>query len=168
MLFLQPWLFLDRDGQHHVPATLPPWITRYPMYRRLVGPQCRYGRVPKISLPQGFDPWTIHPVDNRHLGPSGEMAWKRTRQNRDKCGLKQQSRTLLLLKIVTSRAIQGHRVLSTAGKKTQPPYLTHVNTTCKYWRDILNRLVACFLEYFVMTIECLNASHRPTWESLSK
>jgi hypothetical protein len=36
-------------GQHHTPAALPPGNTRYPLYRRLVGPQDRCGRVRKIS-----------------------------------------------------------------------------------------------------------------------
>jgi hypothetical protein len=38
-------------GQHHAPAALPPGKTRYPLYRRLGGPQCRSGRVRKISPP---------------------------------------------------------------------------------------------------------------------
>jgi hypothetical protein len=36
--------------------------TRYPLYRRLGGPQVRSGRLRKISLPQGFDPRTVRPV----------------------------------------------------------------------------------------------------------
>jgi hypothetical protein len=36
--------------------------TRYPLYKRLVGPQGRSGRVPKISPPPGFDPRTAQPV----------------------------------------------------------------------------------------------------------
>jgi hypothetical protein len=36
-------------GQHHAPAALPPGKTRYPLYRRLGGPQGRSGRVRKIS-----------------------------------------------------------------------------------------------------------------------
>ena len=47
---------LDRGGgQQHVPATLPPGKTRYPLYRRLDGPQGRSGRVRKTSPPPGFD-----------------------------------------------------------------------------------------------------------------
>jgi hypothetical protein len=34
-------------------------MTRYPLYRRLGGPQGRYGWVRKISPPSGFDPWTV-------------------------------------------------------------------------------------------------------------
>jgi hypothetical protein len=41
-------------GQHHAPNALPPIKTRYPLYRRLVGPQGRSGRVQKISPPPGF------------------------------------------------------------------------------------------------------------------
>jgi len=42
-------------SQRHVPAALPPGKTRYPLYRRLGGPQARSGRLRKISVPPGFD-----------------------------------------------------------------------------------------------------------------
>jgi hypothetical protein len=42
-------------GLRHAPAALPPAMTRYPLYRRLGGPQGRSGRVRKGSLPPGFD-----------------------------------------------------------------------------------------------------------------
>jgi rRNA maturation protein Nop10 len=35
---------------------------RYPLYRRLGGPQGQCGSVQKISPPPGFNPWTIQPV----------------------------------------------------------------------------------------------------------
>ena len=38
-------------GQGHASAALPPGKTRYPLYRRLGGPQGRSGRVRKISPP---------------------------------------------------------------------------------------------------------------------
>jgi hypothetical protein len=41
-------------GQHQAPAALPPGKTRYPLYRRLGGPQGRSGQVRKISPPPGF------------------------------------------------------------------------------------------------------------------
>jgi hypothetical protein len=40
--------------------------TRYPLYRWLGGPQGRFGRVRKTSLPPGFDPRTIQPVASRY------------------------------------------------------------------------------------------------------
>ena len=49
-------------GQQHAPAALPQGETRYPLYRRLGGPQGRSGRVRKISPPPGFDPRTVQPV----------------------------------------------------------------------------------------------------------
>jgi hypothetical protein len=49
-------------GQHHAPAALPPRKTRYPLYKRLGGPQGRSGSVRKISPPLGFDPRTVQPV----------------------------------------------------------------------------------------------------------
>ena len=41
-------------GQRHAPAVLPPGKTRYPLYRRLGGPQGRSGQVRKISPPTGI------------------------------------------------------------------------------------------------------------------
>jgi hypothetical protein len=40
--------------------------TRYPLYRRLGGPQGRSGRLLKISPPPGFDPRTVQPVASRY------------------------------------------------------------------------------------------------------
>ena len=49
-------------GQRHAPAALPSGKTRYPLCRRLGGPQDRSGRMRKISPPPGSDPRTIQPV----------------------------------------------------------------------------------------------------------
>jgi hypothetical protein len=46
-------------GQRHAPAALPLGKTRYPLCRRLGGPQGRSGRVQKISPLPGFDPRTV-------------------------------------------------------------------------------------------------------------
>ena len=53
-------------GQNHAPAALPPGKTRYPLYRRLGGPQGRSGRLRKISPPPGFDPRTVQPVASHY------------------------------------------------------------------------------------------------------
>ena len=53
-------------GQRHAPVNLPPGKTRYPLYRRLDGPQGRSGQVPEISLPPGFDHRTVQPADSRY------------------------------------------------------------------------------------------------------
>jgi hypothetical protein len=53
-------------GQCHAPAALPPQKTRYPLCRRLSGPQRRSGRVRKISPPLGFDPRTLESVESRY------------------------------------------------------------------------------------------------------
>jgi hypothetical protein len=45
--------------------TLPPGKTRYPLYRRLGGPQGQSGQALKISPPPGFDPRTVQPVVTR-------------------------------------------------------------------------------------------------------
>jgi hypothetical protein len=52
--------------QRHAPTALPPGKTRYPLYRRLGGPQGRSGRVRKISPPPEFDPRTVQPVTSRY------------------------------------------------------------------------------------------------------
>jgi hypothetical protein len=58
-------------GQRHAPAALPPGKTRYPLYRRLGGPQGRSGRVRKIAPPPppplGIDPRTVQPVASKTL-----------------------------------------------------------------------------------------------------
>jgi hypothetical protein len=49
------------------PGCFTPWKeTRYPLYRRLGGPQGRSGRVPKILPPPRFDPGTVQPVASRY------------------------------------------------------------------------------------------------------
>ena len=46
--------------------SLPPGKTRYPLYRRVFGPQGRSRQVWKISPPSGFDPRTVQPVVSRY------------------------------------------------------------------------------------------------------
>ena len=63
------------DGQRHAPTALPPGKTRYPLCRRLGGPQVQSGQVRKISPSPGFDPRTFQPVASRYtflryLGPN--------------------------------------------------------------------------------------------------
>ena len=53
-------------GQRHAPAALPPGKTRYPLYRRMGGPESQSGRVRKILTPPGFDPRTVQPVASRY------------------------------------------------------------------------------------------------------
>ena len=57
---------MEVGGQHHAPAALPPAKTRYPLYRRLDGPQGRSERVGKISPPPALDPQTVQPVASRY------------------------------------------------------------------------------------------------------
>jgi hypothetical protein len=46
--------------------SLTPRKTRYLLYRRLGGPQCRYGYVRKILPPPGFDPRTVQAMASRY------------------------------------------------------------------------------------------------------
>ena len=55
------WGSASRPGH-----SLPLGKTRYPLYRRLGGPQGRSGQVRKISPPPGFDPRTIQPVASHY------------------------------------------------------------------------------------------------------
>jgi hypothetical protein len=57
---------MGEGGQHHAPAALPPGKIRYPLYRRLGGPQSRSGQVRKISSPLGFDARTVQHVTSRY------------------------------------------------------------------------------------------------------
>jgi hypothetical protein len=56
------FLYLGARWGWVVNATPRPFYTRYPLYRRLGGPQGRSGRMRKISSPRGFDPRTDQPV----------------------------------------------------------------------------------------------------------
>ena len=58
VLFLQPRRQMRVVGQRHAPTALPLGKTRYPLYRRLGGPQDRSGRARKISPPPALDPRT--------------------------------------------------------------------------------------------------------------
>jgi len=49
-------------GQRHAPAALSPGKNRYPLCRRLVGPQGRSGQVRNISSPPAFDPRSVQPI----------------------------------------------------------------------------------------------------------
>jgi hypothetical protein len=53
-------------GQCHALNALLLGKTRYPLYRRLGGPQDQSGQMQKISPPMGFDPWTIQPIASHY------------------------------------------------------------------------------------------------------
>jgi len=56
-------------GQSHAPANLPPGKTRYPLCKRLGGPQGRSGlggKIPPPPPPLGFDPRTVQLVASRY------------------------------------------------------------------------------------------------------
>ena len=55
-------------GESHAPPRrfTPGKETRYPLFRRLGGPQGRSGRERKISPSPGFDPRTVQPVASRY------------------------------------------------------------------------------------------------------
>jgi len=53
-------------GQRHPPAALRPGKTRYPLYRRLGGPQSRFRMVRKFLPSPALDPRTFQPVASRY------------------------------------------------------------------------------------------------------
>ena len=57
---------------------LPQGKTRYPLYRRLFGPQSRSEEVRKISPPPGFVPRIVQPVASRYT----DYATRPTKSNR--------------------------------------------------------------------------------------
>jgi hypothetical protein len=57
---------MGMGGQRHSPAALPPGMTRYPLYRRLGGPQGRSGQVLKILPPPELHPRTVQLVASRY------------------------------------------------------------------------------------------------------
>jgi len=74
-------LFLDHgtrgcEGSASRPGrSLPPGKTRYPLYRKLGGPQGRSGQVRKISPPPGFDPRASQPVASRYVDHATRPIW---------------------------------------------------------------------------------------------
>jgi len=64
---------------------LPSGKTRYPLYRRLGGPQCRSGQVRKISPPPGFDPGTVQPVARRYTEYATRPAVHDTHLRKNNC-----------------------------------------------------------------------------------
>ena len=54
--------------------TLPQGETRYPLYRRLGGPQGRSGRAEKL-VPTGIRSRTIHPVVSRYIDFETDTFW---------------------------------------------------------------------------------------------
>ena len=66
LLFLTTALEGGEGSESRPGRSLPQGNTRYPLYRRLGGPQDRSGQVRKISSPLGFDPRTVQPVASRY------------------------------------------------------------------------------------------------------
>jgi hypothetical protein len=100
-------------GQHHAPAALPRGKTRYPLYRRLGGPQGRSGRVRKISPPPGFDPRTVQSVASLYT----DSATRPT-----------SIRTYCLQRIV----LGFHILVGTAQRNSSLPSTESIKSTC-HW-----------------------------------
>ena len=57
---------MEVGGHYHAPVALLLEKTRYPLYRRLGGPQSLSKRVRINSPPQEFDPRTVQHVASRY------------------------------------------------------------------------------------------------------
>jgi len=68
-------------GKRHAPTTLSPGNTRYPLYRRLGGPQDQSGRVRNISSRPGFDPRIVQPVQRSYTDWANSQRWEETKIN---------------------------------------------------------------------------------------
>jgi len=64
--FFFPSIIDSMGGSDHTPTAFRLGKTRYPLYRRLGGPQGRFGRIRKTSPPPGFDPRTVQPIATRY------------------------------------------------------------------------------------------------------
>ena len=62
--------------------------TRYPLYRRLGGPQSWSGRLLKISFPEGFDPRTLQHIASDYT-PWQMLLYSQTKDNEigGSCGM---------------------------------------------------------------------------------
>jgi hypothetical protein len=69
-------------------SLFPPGKTRYPLHRRLGGPQGRSGWVRKISPTPGFDPRTVQAVASRYTN-THILAYKRNGNTAKECGYAQ-------------------------------------------------------------------------------
>ena len=81
LLFLDHGMRRGEGSASRLGCSLPPGNTRYPMYRRLVGPQGRSGQVRKISSPTEFDPRTVQPVASHYISYATQHTLYRYRDN---------------------------------------------------------------------------------------
>jgi hypothetical protein len=75
----------DEGSASRPGRSLPRGKTRYPLYRRLDGPQGRSGQVRKISPLPGFDPRTVQPVASRYTDYATTQTEKRLSINNVNC-----------------------------------------------------------------------------------
>jgi hypothetical protein len=111
--------------------TLPPVKTRYPLYRRLGGPQGRSGQVRKISPPPVFDPRTVLPVVSHYT----DWATRPTR-------------TSVLYMYVYIFAIFQNAV-SNSGCMVLKDKMTSNNELECMWKDVVEK--ALYYSYFIWT-----------------
>ena len=91
--------------------TLPPGKTRYPLFRKLGGPQGRSGRAENLA-PPGFNPRTVQPVVSRYTD------WA-TRPTNDKIYL------YVCKNTIPHNSVHGQPVTSKAKIRSQTnPYVT--------------------------------------------
>ena len=74
--FMTTAIEVGKESASRPGRSLPLGKTRYPLYRRLGGPQGRAGQVRKISPPSGFDRQTVQPVASRYTDYATWPIWK--------------------------------------------------------------------------------------------
>ena len=86
--------------------SLPPRKTRYPLYKRLGGPQSQSGQVQKILPPSGFDPRTVLSVASRYTNCATQPT-RYTMQDNKLVLLFQrnQNKLITLLHVITQKTV---------------------------------------------------------------
>jgi hypothetical protein len=115
-------------GQHHAQPIYPGKETRYPLYRRLGGPQGWSGRVREISPPPGVDPRTVQPVASRYtdwaIRNHTDITTEREFISRmQSIQLKAVSAQKVYVYTSGSQTFSLHRPLGSIYTCTAPPYL---------------------------------------------
>jgi hypothetical protein len=132
---------------------LPPGNTRYPLYRRLGGPQDRSGRVRKISPPPRFDPRTVQPVVIRYT----DWATRPTNSDNNK-------NKILLLKILS--ALKHHIDKSTCEDGTNQIY-TESSSSTDIWNIPKLIMAESHSSSLERTLLCKSTKCKRNWDKIN-
>ena len=133
----------DEGSASRQGRSLPPWKTRYPLYRRLGGPQGRSGQVRKISPQPRFDPRIVQPVASRYTDYATRLTifyWKRVHNylrkrggaNYFKCWLVRRLQYLDLVIFIWKQACSQGRMTNKCCQTIVVDRIEETNTV-KFW-----------------------------------